>query len=491
MDACSTLAMTDTAPVSDVGAVSTDHWVQQSGQLSILHAAVETGSVEIVQLLLERGFIPTVKDKAGRSPLDIAKAANLEDMVKVLRSSCEVSDASNTKNSKENMVHKTSADSGVSSSSENTTSSDIRSNGEETATAVPNLSPANMALPVSPAVSMATESAEPDLSVDTSTKDAVFAFLKRRLNNKYWKDFFRALGFPNKDIMELKFHFINISLEECIVQGLQSWDKKNGDMGILFGALCHEDVNQRILVDDLKRRFSKLRPIPIKPIKSQADLQTEARNSAHSMENSNGFNGRHERTPSTRRQGGDHTPSPGFKRKKTGSLFDKLPFRKVSTDDGGQNESKKSKGRRQSIDEGKNLKNRAEEFFGFRRSSHDDKMTGSVSTTNNNGPIDKANLSKISETNIQDSGVESSPLQSPVQYVEADVHTTMITDDSERQSVASTSTRRSSGEMSLVIHESGSEGSSTPRKRSPRSSKKKKEKRSSDKFFHFFESQYS
>ncbi|XP_077999133.1 uncharacterized protein LOC144452014 isoform X2 [Glandiceps talaboti] len=386
------------------------------GRLSVLHTAVEAGNVELVQLFLDKGFVASAVNQKGQKPIDIAQAAKNEDMVRVLSSSCEVADTESTKESN---------------------------------------------------------------VIESSTRDAVFNFLKRRLSNNKWKEFFKVLGFSHKDVMELKFHYINISLEECIAQGLASWYKKDGDIGRMFGALCHEKVNQRILVDEIKRRFTKLRSVAIKPILSEGGI-TEGTNDVAAE--SNGMNnGRIERSNS----GHEHTPSQT--RKKLG-LFDKISssVRKFSTttssDDSVLTEPKKvRKGRRFSVDESRKSHHRVADAFGHRRGSYDDDKIGK---TRGNEPFEK--LEFLKEDSEDPVSTEGKSPQSPIlQVVEADIHTeSTTTDESGRQSLASTPrTRRSVDDTSLFIHESGSDGSITPRSSSPRSSKKKN--RDSDGSFKF------
>ena len=50
----------------------------------MLHLAAETGSAEMVQLLLSSGADPTIKNNGGLTPLDVAVNYKKLDAIKVL-----------------------------------------------------------------------------------------------------------------------------------------------------------------------------------------------------------------------------------------------------------------------------------------------------------------------------------------------------------------------------------------------------------------------
>jgi ankyrin repeat protein len=50
-----------------------------------LHEATSEGYVDIVRLLLEYGADPTVKDKDGRTPLDLARMKGRRKVVSVIK----------------------------------------------------------------------------------------------------------------------------------------------------------------------------------------------------------------------------------------------------------------------------------------------------------------------------------------------------------------------------------------------------------------------
>ncbi|XP_006821704.2 uncharacterized protein LOC102805246 [Saccoglossus kowalevskii] len=293
-----------------------------AGGASVLITAVASGNVEIVQLLLKNGFNTIVTNHTIGSFIETAQTVDKDAMVKVLSLSCEPGDDIKTTGPRDT-EHKTSADSSVSSSSGCSSASPTQCNNggddKPSPTAIETIDP-EVTYPVTEyagpkIVIPEPEPEEPVVDVDSNTRDAVFVFLRRRLGTyKGWKEIFRALGFEEKEIMELKFHYINTSLEECIFQGLHVWAKKDGaDIGTLFGALCHEKVNQRILVDDLKRRFSKLKPVVIKPVLTR---QSTPVRSVDEYDN----------RPLLRKQEYLPKPSPSLKKKQKSGFRERLPF---------------------------------------------------------------------------------------------------------------------------------------------------------------------
>jgi ankyrin repeat protein len=51
-----------------------------------LHEAVEQGHVRIVQFLLKRGASPHVANELGKTPLDVAKDHNRDEIAQLLQS---------------------------------------------------------------------------------------------------------------------------------------------------------------------------------------------------------------------------------------------------------------------------------------------------------------------------------------------------------------------------------------------------------------------
>jgi ankyrin repeat protein len=57
--------------------------VQQDG-FTPLHGAAQNGQLEMVQLLLEHGADPSMRDTAGRSPLDFAREGGYTEVSEIL-----------------------------------------------------------------------------------------------------------------------------------------------------------------------------------------------------------------------------------------------------------------------------------------------------------------------------------------------------------------------------------------------------------------------
>jgi len=59
--------------------------IQDHAGDTALHDAARFGHVDVVQILLEAGADPSIKNNQGKDPLTLAELANKEDVIKILR----------------------------------------------------------------------------------------------------------------------------------------------------------------------------------------------------------------------------------------------------------------------------------------------------------------------------------------------------------------------------------------------------------------------